>query len=685
MEKASDRAARGPRCIALVGPYQSGKTTLLEALLCRSGAIPRQGSIAQGNTVGDNTSAAREHAMSVEMNVASTSFMGESLTFIDCPGSIEFAQDQQSALAVCDAAVVVCEADEKKIPALQLILKQLDELGLPRLLFINKVDREESRIRDVLQMLQLASERPLVLRQIPIWQNGVVTGFIDLALDRAFLYREHAQSELIAAPDELADRKKEARFQMLEKLADYDDRLMEHLLDDIEPPEDLIFNDLSRELAEGHITPVLLGSAEHGNGVFRLLKAIRHEVPDVSRTAARLGLADGAGSVAQIFRTVYASHGGKYSLCRVLSGRLADGDTVTGSRGNQERIAGIFTVFGQEFRKHGANAVPGDTVALGRLESIAAGETIAVSKTAPDQLLMPPPLTPVYGLALLVNDRKDEVKLTAAVQRLVAEDPSLVFEHDAGTREMVLWGQGDVHLKVALERLAGKYGLSARTEPRRIAYRETVRGPATARGRHKKQSGGHGQFGDVVLEIRPLERGAGFKFTDTITGGVVPKQYIPAVEAGVRDYLQRGPLGYPLVDLAVNLSDGSYHNVDSSEMAFKAAARLAMVQAMEQAGSILLEPIVSLEIHVPSEATARINQIITGRRGQLLGYDSRPGWRGWDTVQAYLPEAELQNLIIDLRSATAGVGTFTYRPHHLAEVTGRLLEQVKAAALAETG
>jgi elongation factor G len=241
---------------------------------------------------------------------------------------------------------------------------------------------------------------------------------------------------------------------------------------------------------------------------------------------------------------------------------------------------------------------------------------------------------------------------------------------------MVLWGQGEMHLRVALERLLGKFGVQALARPRRIDYRETIRKPVQIRGRHKKQSGGHGQFGDIVVEIKPVPRGSGFTFTDTITGGVVPKQYIPAVETGVRDWMVQGPLGFPVVDFTVNLSDGSYHDVDSSEMAFKTAARIAMSEGMPQCSPVLLEPIVAVEVHVPSDATSKVNQIVSGHRGQLLGFDSREGWSGWDTVKAHMPESEIGSLIIELRSATAGVGTFVFKHDHMAELTGRLADQV---------
>jgi elongation factor G len=483
-------------------------------------------------------------------------------------------------------------------------------------------------------------------------------------------------------PEDLREREKEARFQMLEKLADYDDELLEQLLSDEEPPADRVFADLSRELAEGLITPVLFGSAEHGKGILRLLKALRHEAPGIADTTRRLGLSDNAAPTAQILKTFHTTHGGKLSLARVLTGEFAEGATVYGGAGQDSRIAGVLAMTGVATQKL-ASAKSGDTVAFAKLEGIATGETVSTAKGATPQLRRPQSLQGVYGLAVSVADRKDEVKLTSAITKLIEEDPSLALDHNHDTHEMVLWGQGEMHLRVAIARLASKFGVKAVTRPRRIAYKESIRKPVTVRGRHKKQTGGHGQFGDVVVEIKPQPRGAGFKFSDTITGGVVPKQYIPAVENGIRDYLDHGPLGFPIIDIAVTLQDGSYHAVDSSEMAFKTAGRIAMSDGLPQCSPVLLEPIVPVEIHVPSEATSKVNQIVSGRRGQILGFDSRADWPGWDTVQAHMPESELGDLIIELRSATAGVGTFSFRHERLAELTGRLADQVMAARKAE--
>ncbi|MFN0219632.1 MAG: elongation factor G [Hyphomicrobium sp.] len=669
---------RGARCIALIGPFASGKTTLLEAILARTGSISKPGSIADKSTVGDSSPEARHHAMSVGLNVVETTFLGDTYTFIDCPGSVEFTHEGAIALAGCDAAVVVCEPDEKRVPALQMILKRIEDLGIPHLLFLNKIDSVSTRVRDIIPSLQPASAKPLVLRQIPIWENGIATGFVDLASERAYVYREHAESAIVELPTSLAEREKEARFQMLEKLADYDDELMEQLLADIPPPNDRVFNDLTRELREGLICPVLLGSAEHGNGVLRLLKALRHEAPSAEDTARRLNLA-GAKSAAYIFKSVHTKAGGKLSYVRVLAGDVPDNATFYGPSGKEERAAGIFTIRGEETAKRGP-AKAGDTVALGRLDSMQTGATISTQKGAVAQITAPQAPEAAVAIGLGLKDRKDEVKLSAAAAKLVDEDPSLRFEHNAELHQILLHGQGEMHLRVALERLLRKHGIEVEREKRRVAYKETIRSTADVRARHKKQSGGHGQFGDVRIEVKPLPRGSGIQFNDTITGGAIPKNFIPSVEIGVRDYLSEGPLGFPVVDVGVTLTDGSFHTVDSSDMAFRQAGRLAMTEAMPKCNPVLLEPVMSVAIAVPSDSNARINGIISQRRGQILGFDARDGWPGWDLIQAHIPASEMDNLIVDLRSATAGVGSFSAKFDHLAELSGRLKDQVLAAA-----
>jgi elongation factor G len=673
------RSPRGPRCIALVGPFQSGKTTLLEAILARTGAIPRAGTVDSGTSVGDSSPEARHHKMSVALTAATTTFMGESYTFIDCPGSVEFANDMRAALPAVDAAIVVCEADEKKLPQLQIILRELEELKIPRFLFLNKIDRANKRIRETLATLQPASRVPLVLRQIPIWNGELIEGFVDLALERAFVYREHKASEVIELEGGNLDREKEARFSMLEKLADHDDALMEQLLEDIQPPRDAVFDDLARELREGLICPVLLGCATRENGVLRLLKALRHESPGIAETAKRLGVPTTKDALGYVFKTVHLQHGGKLSLTRMLSGHLDDGATLQSSSGGTGRISAILGVGGAHDSKR-AGAEPGDTIALAKVDAIKTGDTLSNGKTAPPALVKAEAAPPVLSLSVAAADRKDDVKLGQALLRLNEEDPSLTMVQNAQTHDTVLWGQGEMHLRVAQERLRDRFGVNVKSHTPAIGYLETIRKPVSnQRGRHKKQSGGHGQFGDVLLDIKPLARGEGLKFEEKVVGGAVPRNYIPAVEEGVSDAMARGPLGFPVVDVQVTLTDGSYHSVDSSDLAFRTAARIGVSEALPNCQPVLLEPIHVVEIVCPTDATARINAILSARRGQILGFDTREGWQGWDCVRAMMPEAEIGELIVELRSATAGAGSFTRQFDHMAEVTGRTADQIIAA------
>ena len=673
------RSPRGPRCIALVGPFQSGKTTLLEAILARTGAIRSAGNVETGTSVGDSSPEARRHKMGTGLTAATTSFMGDSYTFIDCPGSIEFAHDMRAAIPAVDAAVVVCEADERKLPQLQIILRELEDLGIPRFLFLNKIDRANKRIRETLATLQPASRIPLVLRQIPVWNGDLIAGFVDLALERAFVYREHKASEVVSLEGGDLDREKEARFSMLEKLADHDDALMEQLLEDIPPPRDAVFDDLARELREGLICPVLLGSALRENGVLRLLKALRHEAPGVAETARRLGAtSSGKDALAYVFKTLHLAHGGKLSLARLLSGHLDDGATLQSSSGEAGRVSGILSVNCAHDTKRPA-AEAGETIALGKLDTVKTGDTLSSGKTAPAALATIEPTPPVLAIALAANDRKDDVKLGQALLRLNEEDPSLTLIHNTQTHDTVLWGQGEMHLRVALERLRERFGINVKSQSPAIGYLETIRKSISQRGRHKKQSGGHGQFGDVVLEIKPLPRGGGFAFVEKIVGGAVPKNYIGAVEEGVVDGLLRGPLGFPVIDVQVTLTDGSYHSVDSSDLAFRTAARIGLSEALPQCQPVLLEPIYVVEIVCPTDATAKINAILSGRRGQILGFDTREGWPGWDRVRAMMPEAEIGELIVELRSATAGAGSFTRAFDRMAEVSGRAADQIIAA------
>ena len=661
----------GPRNVAIIGPYLSGKTTLLEGLLHTSGAINRKGSVTEGNTVGDSAQEARKRNMSTELNVASATFMDSEFTFLDCPGSIELLQESMFVLPGVDAAVVVCEPDGDKAQALAPLLHTLDEQGIPHMLFVNKIDKATITVQALLDALQPISTKPLVLRHIPVQDGEEITGYIDLASERAYHYQAGKASEVVELPGSEEDAFGEARYGMLEALADFDDDLMEKVLEDITPEKDELYANLTKDFQDGKIIPVLLGAAERGGGIFRLLKALRHEVPSAEAAAERAGMADATGNVAQVLKTFHTQHGGKVSIARVWAGELKEGMTLNG-----QRVSSLVRMMGNEQQKT-PSAKAGEVVGLGRMEHVVTGDTLSDNEA--EELPKANVLPPVFALTIAAAHRDDEVKLSAALAKVRDEDPSISISHDEATHQLVMRGQGDIHLKITMDRLLGKYGLEVKSERPKVPYMEAIRKSIEQHGRHKKQSGGHGQFGDVHLAIKPLPRGSGFQFVDKIVGGAIPRNYIPAVEAGVKEYLVKGPLGFPVVDVSVTAFDGQYHAVDSSEIAFKTAARIAMNEGMKQCNPVLLEPILQVDIAAPSEHTPKINAIVSGRRGQILGFDTRAGWTGWDVVSAHMPQSELHDLIIELRSATQGTGSYTATFDRLQELTGRLADDVVTA------
>src|SRR3984893_9441137 len=467
---------RGPRCIALVGPFQSGKTTLLEAILARTGAVQRQGTVEAGTTVGDASKEARHHKMSVEVTVATTTFMDDTYTFIDCPGSVEFVHDMRAALPAIDAAVVVCEADERKVAQLQLILRELEGLKIPRFLFLNKIDKADKQVRDSLKLLQPASRAPLLLRQIPIFKDDIVRGFADLPLERAYVYKEHAPSELIKLEGDDLDSEKDARFTMLETLADHDDELMEQLLADIEPPRDRIFDDLAKELRDGVVCPVLLGVATRSNGVLRLMKALRHESPGIAATTKRLGVKANSEAVAVVVKTFHTTHGGKLSVARGLNGQIGDRVHFNSPTGEAGRGSGVSRLLGQSTEKRGP-AAAGETVGFGKLDHSKTGDTLSSGKQPHPAVAAAKPYPGVLAIAISAKERKDDVKLGLALNKLIEEDPSLTVINNPETHEMVVWGQGEMHLRVATERLAERFGIAIERRRPTVGYRETIRKP----------------------------------------------------------------------------------------------------------------------------------------------------------------------------------------------------------------
>ena len=655
------------RAIALSGPSGTGKTTLLESMLHAAGRVPRKGSVAQGTSVGDASDEARARGLSTELNIAGFEYLGDRFAVLDCPGSVDFAAEADMVLPAVDLTIVVVDPDPLRASLLQPILRRLDELQAPHCIFINKIDKARGRVRELVAAIQPYSLEPLVARQIPIWNGSGALGYIDLALERAYAYEPGKPSQMIQIPEAEKAREIEARYRMLEQMADFDDQLMVDLINENEPARDHIMADLASEVSRMQIVPVFLGSAESGAGVRRLLKALRHETPSLGAAVARLG-ADGAS--AAVIRTRHVGQAGRQTVARVLSGEITDGDQVTLPDGSSERIAGIFSLHGEGQAKLD-KAGPGDVVCLGRLDRATRGDLISVDGAARQGAMKLPERPASYSLAIETQNRADDVRLAPAMARLVDEDGALSFGPDPVTREFRLGGQGEMHLRVALERLKRKYGVSVSARRPQTPYRETIRKSSTQRGKHKKQSGGHGQFGDVVLEVGPGKRGTGLVFDQKIHGGVVPRQYFGAVEEGVRDALGSGPFGFPVVDVEVTLLDGSYHAVDSSEIAFRTAARIAVAMALPECDPVLLEPVHAVTIHTPTDQMARITAIIPMRRGQILGFEPRDGWFGWDSIRAYLPEDELHDLIIEVRSATQGLGEFVFAFDHMADIAGK--------------
>ena len=667
--------SRATRAVALVGPAGTGKTSLAEALLFASGQISRQGTVEAGTTVGDASPEARARRGSTEVNLMHFNYMGDRFALIDVPGGAGFAADGLAALQSADLALVVIDPVAERAALAEPILRQLDALGLPHAIFVNKIENARSgAVRDLIGELQPLSGEPLALRQIPNREGDHVTGYVDLALERAYRYRPGRESERVEIPGDVAVREREDRTHLLETLADFDDDLLEALLMDEVPETAAIMADLAADTADASVVPVMLGSALTGGGVHRLLKLLRHETPSPDLAAKRIGVDNAA---LHVFKIANGGAMGRLTLGRMLGSGLNEGDELAVG-GEASRTGSIFFIQGDKAAKQPA-AAPGDIVALAKVEAASCGALLARAGASDSSALLIEYPARNAAVAITTRDRRDDVKLSTALHRMCEEDPALEWTQDDATHETVLRGVNEDHLHVVLGRLERRYGVAVDAHAPRIAYRESIRRKAIQRGRHKKQSGGHGQYGDVIIEVRPLERGAGFVFEERISGGVVPRQWIPAVEMGVRDAMEKGPLGFPVVDVAVTLTDGSYHSVDSSELAFRIAGRIAMNEALGQASPYLLEPVCKVVVDAPHGCGSKASSLLSSRRGQILGLAPHPSWGRWERVEALLPEASLQGLDAELRSMSQGLATYIAEFDHLAELNGKQADQVVKA------
>lgn len=662
------------RNIAFVGPHHAGKTTLVEAVLAFTGAIGRRGSIADGTTVTDHEPEDVAHVQSTTVGLAHATADDVDITIVDCPGFVDFFGETRAALFGIDAAIVVVEADPGRVVQSQGIVDHLESMGMPHLFVVNKMDRPGADFAGTLTALQSAYGRHVVAEQLPLGNAEQFRGYIDLAEMKAHAFDgERERDEAI--PSDVSEQAQRAHGELLEAMADFDDHLMEELLEGVEPPLEEVERDLCVECAHDQIVPVLVASGASGAGVAALVRAMEKWFPspaDAPKVDAegRPIPPDPAGPVVvQVVKTAIHPQSGKLSIGRVLSGTLKSDATLANVTrdGERARLGGLYRLQGKK-QEAIAEAGPGSIVALARLESVATGDTLTSNG---HKVLLPriPVPEPVFAVAIKPKERIDEAKISQMLARIVDEDPALRLQRADVTHELLLLGSGEQHVSIAVERLARKYKVEVDTAPPSIPYLETITAGTEIHSRYKHQTGGHGQFGDVWLRLEPRERGAGVTFEDKIVGGVVPRQFIPAVEKGVREALAHGPGGHPITDLHVTLFDGQYHDVDSSEQSFKTAGSMGVRDALPKCNPVVLEPIVHVSVEVPTAYTSAVIQQLTGKRGQILGMN--PADRsGVDVVEAFVPQVELARYITELRTATQGLGTYSWRHERYDPVPG---------------
>ncbi|SHH79388.1 elongation factor G [Cognatishimia maritima] len=628
------------RVVTIIGPSQSGKTTLAKALASLEGPAGKPMTVAGVGTA------------------TPFCFLNEDWAVIDMDGGTENLSHAGPTVAAADAAVLCVSADADAADLVAPYMRLLEESDVPSIIFVNKVDAAQSRISEIAAALQTYCNHHIVLRQVPLRESGEIVGAVDLISERAWRYQEGQRSALAEIPPEALDREAEARTELLETLADFDDALLEQLIEDKQPLPDDIYEIATQTLQHHDLVPTLLGAAEHGNGVLRLMKSLRHEAPAVSVARARLSKGEQAVAVGVLADQV--KHLGKAVLLRALAGPLAVGSKVGG-----ETLGGLTDLAGG-----------GDQVPEGGLGLAVKSDQLALgfSYSKDTRLVLPgwaDAHTPRYRRVIAPTHERDEARLSGALERLQEIDPAMRVEVDASSGNAVLAAQGPLHMKRLQGALKDLFGIAVDESPVPPALRETVLRQVNFSHRHRKQSGGAGQFADVQIRLQPRSRGAGFEFDDTVKGGTVPKTYIPSVQAGAIEALEVGPNGYPVVDVAVTLQDGKHHAVDSSDFAFRMAGKAAVRAAVVEAGTVVLQPIMKVRIHVPSVISGSLVPVVTGLKGQILGFEAHEFAAGWDVFEALLPMAAQDELHNALASAARGTGWFDTKFDHYTEVYER--------------
>jgi elongation factor G len=678
MHKPADRI----RNVALVGHRGTGKTSLHEALLFEAGVVNRLGSVVDGTTVSDSDDDEKARQMSISLALSSFEWLGRKVNLIDTPGDPSFVADALGALRVCESAVFVVNAVMGVEVQTVRLWQRAAELDLARLIFVNMLDRERADFFRTLESLKAAFGSHVVATAIPIGAEHEVSGVIDLVDMKAYRYdgagRDGASE--VPIPDELEAQAQEYREKLMDEVAENSDQLMERYLEGEEISHEEIVAALKDGTNHGGIYPVTCGIATRNLGSNRLLDGIVEDLPSPVKhgglTAGELTLApvEDRDLYAYVFKTRADPFAGRINMFRVYQGVIKQDSQVLNTRTHGKERVGTLVTFEGSKTGHATEFGPGDIGAVAKLKETRAGDWLSSRDEAVEmpQVKLPPP---VMAFAIEPKSKGDEDKVFTALRRLQEEDPTIDLHRDPQTGEQIVAGLSQVHVEVIIERLKSRFGAEVSLKPPRVPYQETIRKPAKAHGRHKKQTGGRGQFGDCHIEIEPLEPGAGFEFVDAIKGGVIPSGFIPAVQKGVLEAMQEGVLaGYPVKDVRVRLYDGSYHTVDSSEMAFKVAGSLAMKQALADASPVLLEPIMVVTVTVPEDAVGDVIGDLNSRRGRPLGME--PAGAGMTEVKAEVPMAQMLSYAPDLRSITGGRGEFTMEFLRYEEIPGHLAGKV---------
>src|SRR5262245_51494311 len=678
------------RNVALVGHSGSGKTQLVSALLFDAGAVNRFGKVDEGTTVTDydEEAIARKHTLSA--GVAYAEWNKVKINFIDTPGMANFLSDARAALRVADAAIVVVDAVSGVEVSTEKVWDAADELATPRIVALNRVDRERASLERSLESLRSVFGRTIIPIQLPIGEERNFKGVVDLVAMKAYTFADGKPSEA-AVPADLAGAAQTARDALIEMVAEADDALMEKFFDAGTLTQEELVAGLKRGVASARVFPLVLTSATANIGMQPLLDAIVAYAPSPAERPLRakraegedveFPITDGGPAAAFVWKTVADPFAGRITLFRVISGSLKSDTTVqNATKDAQERLGHLVAVQGKT-QTNVPEIKAGDIGAVAKLKDTQTSDVIG-DKSAANV----PPIRfpePVISYAIEPKSRGDEEKISTALHRLQEEDPTINYTRDAQTKELLLAGQGQSHIEVTVAKLKRRFGVEVNLKLPRIPYRETITASPEAHGRHKKQTGGHGQFGDCKVKFEPLPRGSEFEFVDDIFGGSIPRQFIPAVEKGIQDARLRGFLaGYPMVDFRATVFDGSFHPVDSNELSFKLAGSLAFKDGMSRARPTLLEPIMNVEVYAPSDYAGDLMGDLNGRRGRIGGMDSR----GVSTIiRAKVPMSEMLTYDQHLTSATGGRGSYHMEFSHYEEVPSHLHGKIIAAAKAERG